>query len=143
MDSELLALIVDEGFVFVVAFLVLIYAARKVFKDEPQRLEDVIKNNSELMRQNSVSTENSTKAIEAMNEVLKTLNESMERNNEVNRKTLEVAKIADSKLTMLIRLALKYEVEDADEAIKDIETDVKDRMYQKRYQQEGGNEWTK
>lgn len=143
MDSELLALIVDEGFVFVVAFLVLIYAARKVFKDEPQRLEDVIKNNSELMRQNSVSTENSTKAIEAMNEVLKTLNESMERNNEVNRKTLEVAKIADSKLTMLIRLALKYEVEDADETIKDIETDVKDRMYQKRYQQEGGNEWTK
>lgn len=143
MDSELLALIVDEGFVFVVAFLVLIYAARRVFKDEPQRLEDVIKNNSELMRQNSVSTENSTKAIEAMNEVLKTLNESMERNNEVNRKTLEVAKIADSKLTMLIRLALKYEVEDADEAIKDIETDVKDRMYQKRYQQEGGNEWTK
>lgn len=138
MDSELLALIVDEGFVFVVAFLVLIYAARKVFKDEPQRLEDVIKNNSELMRQNSVSTENSTKAIEAMNEVLKTLNESMERNNEVNRKTLEVAKIADSKLTMLIRLALKYEVEDADEAIKDIETDVKDRMYQKRYRQEGG-----
>lgn len=143
MDSELLALIVDEGFVFVVAFLVLIYAARRVFKDEPQRLEDVIKNNSELMRQNSVSTENSTKAIEAMNEVLKTLNESMERNNEVNRKTLEVAKIADSKLTMLIRLALKYEVEDADETIKDIETDVKDRMYQKRYQQEGGNEWTK
>lgn len=143
MDSELLALIVDEGFVFVVAFLVLIYAARKVFKDEPQRLEDVIKNNSELMRQNSVSTENSTKAIEAMNEVLKTLNESMERNNEVNRKTLEVAKIADSKLTMLIRLALKYEVEDADETIKDIETDVKDRMYRKRYQQEGGNEWTK
>lgn len=138
MDSELLALIVDEGFVFVVAFLVLIYAARKVFKDEPQRLEDVIKNNSELMKQNSVSTENSTKAIEAMNEVLKTLNESMERNNEVNRKTLEVAKIADSKLTMLIRLALKYEVEDADEAIKDIETDVKDRMYQKRYRQEGG-----
>ena len=143
MDSELLALIVDEGFVFVVAFLVLIYAARKVFKDEPQRLEDVIKNNSELMKQNSISTENSTKAIEAMNEVLKTLNESMERNNEVNRKTLEVAKIADSKLTMLIRLALKYEVEDADEAIKDIETDVKDKMYQKRYQQEGGNEWTK
>lgn len=143
MDSELLALIVDEGFVFVVAFLVLIYAARKVFKDEPQRLEDVIKNNSELMKQNSVSTENSTKAIEAMNEVLKTLNESMERNNEVNRKTLEVAKIADSKLTMLIRLALKYEVEDADETIKDIETDVKDRMYRKRYQQEGGNEWTK
>lgn len=138
MDSEILALIVDEGFVFVVAFLVLIYAARKVFKDEPQRLEDVIKNNSELMKQNSVSTENSTKAIEAMNEVLKTLNESMERNNEVNRKTLEVAKIADSKLTMLIRLALKYEVEDADEAIKDIETDVKDRMYQKRYRQEGG-----
>ena len=143
MDSELLALIVDEGFVFVVAFLVLIYAARRVFKDEPQRLEDVIKNNSELMRQNSVSTENSTKAIEAMNEVLKTLNESMERNNEVNRKTLEVAKIADSKLTMLIRLALKYEAEDADETIKDIETDVKDRMYRKRYQQEGGNEWTK
>lgn len=143
MDSEILALIVDEGFVFVVAFLVLIYAARKVFKDEPQRLEDVIKNNSELMKQNSVSTENSTKAIEAMNEVLKTLNESMERNNEVNRKTLEVAKIADSKLTMLIRLALKYEVEDADETIKDIETDVKDRMYRKRYQQEGGNEWTK
>ena len=143
MDSELLALIVDEGFVFVVAFLVLIYAARRVFKDEPQRLEDVIKNNSELMKQNSVSTENSTKAIEAMNEVLKTLNESMERNNEVNRKTLEVAKIADSKLTMLIRLALKYEAEDADEAIKDIETDVKDRMYRKRYQQEGGNEWTK
>lgn len=138
MDSELLALIVDEGFVFVVAFLVLIYAARRVFRDEPQRLEDVIKNNSELMRQNSVSTENSTKAIEAMNEVLKTLNESMERNNEVNRKTLEVAKIADSKLTMLIRLALKYEVEDADETIKDIETDVKDRMYQKRYRQEGG-----
>lgn len=103
MDSELLALIVDEGFMFVVAFLVLIYAARRVFKDEPQRLEDVIKNNSELMRQNFVSTENSTKAIEAMNEVLKTLNESMERNNEVNRKTLEVAKIADSKLTMLIR----------------------------------------
>ena len=143
MDSELLALIVDEGFVFVVAFLVLIYAARRVFKDEPQRLEDVIKNNSELMKQNSVSTENSTKAIEAMNEVLKTLNESMERNNEVNRKTLEVAKIADSKLTMLIRLALKYEAEDADETIKDIETDVKDRMYRKRYQQEGGNEWTK
>lgn len=143
MDSELLALIVEEGFVFVVAFLVLIYAARRVFKDEPQRLEDVIKNNSELMKQNSVSTDNSTKAIEAMNEVLKTLNESMERNNEVNRKTLEVAKIADSKLTMLIRLALKYEVEDADETIKDIETDVKDRMYQKRYQQEGGNEWTK
>lgn len=138
MDSEILALIVDEGFVFVVAFLVLIYAARRVFRDEPQRLEDVIKNNSELMRQNSVSTENSTKAIEAMNEVLKTLNESMERNNEVNRKTLEVAKIADSKLTMLIRLALKYEVEDADETIKDIETDVKDRMYQKRYRQEGG-----
>ena len=133
MDSELLALIVDEGFVFVVAFLVLIYAARKVFKDEPQRLEDVIKNNSELMKQNSVSTENSTKAIEAMNEVLKTLNESMERNNEVNRKTLEVAKIADSKLTMLIRLALRYEVEDADETIKDIETDVKDKMYQKKY----------
>lgn len=143
MDSELLALIVDEGFVFVVAFLVLIYAARRVFKDEPQRLEDVIKNNSELMRQNSVSTENSTKAIEAMNEVLKTLNESMERNNEVNRKTLEVAKIADSKLTMLIRLALKYEAEDADKTIKDIETDVKDKMYQKRYRQEGGNEWTK
>lgn len=138
MDSEILALIVDEGFVFVVAFLVLIYAARRVFKDEPQRLEDVIKNNSELMKQNSVSTENSTKAIEAMNEVLKTLNESMERNNEVNRKTLEVAKIADSKLTMLIRLVMKYEVEDADEAIKDIETDVKDRMYQKRYRQEGG-----
>ena len=143
MDSEILALIVDEGFVFVVAFLVLIYAARRVFKDEPQRLEDVIKNNSELMRQNSVSTENSTKAIEAMNEVLKTLNESMERNNEVNRKTLEVAKIADSKLTMLIRLALKYEAEDADKTIKDIETDVKDKMYQKRYRQEGGNEWTK
>ena len=143
MDSELLALIVDEGFVFVVAFLVLIYAARRVFKDEPQRLEDVIKNNSELMKQNSVSTDNSTKAIEAMNEVLKTLNESMERNNEVNRKTLEVAKIADSKLTMLIRLALKYEAEDADKTIKDIETDVKDKMYRKRYQQEGGNEWTK
>ena len=143
MDSEILALIVEEGFVFVVAFLVLIYAARRVFKDEPQRLEDVIKNNSELMRQNSVSTDNSTKAIEAMNEVLKTLNESMERNNEVNRKTLEVAKIADSKLTMLIRLALKYEAEDADKTIKDIETNVKDEMYQKRYRQEGGNEWTK
>ena len=143
MDSEILALIVEEGFVFVVAFLVLIYAARRVFKDEPQRLEDVIKNNSELMRQNSVSTDNSTKAIEAMNEVLKTLNESMERNNDVNRKTLEVAKIADSKLTMLIRLALKYEAEDADKTIKDIETDVKDKMYKKRYQQEGGNEWTK
>ena len=143
MDSEILALIVEEGFVFVVAFLVLIYAARRVFKDEPQRLEDVIKNNSELMKQNSVSTDNSTKAIEAMNEVLKTLNESMERNNEVNRKTLEVAKIADSKLTMLIRLALKYEAEDADKTIKDIETDVKDKMYRKRYQQEGGNEWTK
>jgi len=143
LDSEILALIVEEGFVFVVVFLVLIYAARRVFKDEPQRLEDVIKNNSELMKQNSVSTDNSTKAIEAMNEVLKTLNESMERNNDVNRKTLEVAKIADSKLTMLIRLALKYEVEDADEAIKDIETDVKDKMYRKRYQQEGGNEWTK
>ena len=143
MDSEILALIVEEGFVFVVAFLVLIYAARRVFKDEPQRLEDVIKNNSELMKQNSVSTDNSTKAIEAMNEVLKTLNESMERNNDVNRKTLEVAKIADSKLTMLIRLALKYEAEDADKTIKDIETNVKDEMYQKRYQQEGGNEWTK
>lgn len=143
MNSELLALIVDEGFVFVVAFLVLIYAVKKVFKDEPQRLENIIKNNSELMRQNSVSTDNSTKAIEAMNEVLKTLNESMERNNDVNRKILEVAKIADSKLTMLIRLALKYEVEDADEAIKDIEADVKDGMYRKRYQQEGGNEWTK
>ena len=143
MDSEILALIVEEGFVFVVAFLVLIYAARRVFKDEPQRLEDVIKNNSELMKQNSVSTDNSTKAIEAMNEVLKTLNESMERNNDVNRKTLEVAKIADSKLTMLIRLALKYEAEDADKTIKDIETNVKDEMYQKRYRQEGGNEWTK
>ena len=143
MDSELLALIVEEGFVFVVAFLVLIYAARRVFKDEPQRLEDVIKNNSELMKQNSVSTDNSTKAIEAMNEVLKTLNESMERNNEVKRKTLEVAKIADSKLTMLIRLALKYEAEDADETIKDIETEVKDKIYQKRYRQEGGDEWTK
>lgn len=27
--------------------------------------------------------------------------------------------------------------------IKDIETDVKDKMYQKRYRQEGGDEWTK
>lgn len=133
MDNEILALIVEDGFVFTVAFLVLIYAARKVFKDEPQRLEDVIKNNSELMKQNSVSTENSTKAIEAMNEVLKALNESMERNNEVNRKTLEVAKIADSKLTLLIRLALRYEAEDADETIKDIEADVKNKIYQEKY----------
>ena len=109
--ENIVKLIAEQGVMIVIVAIVILYAAKLLFQDEPKEKKKLIENNTQAMADMADSAK-------VMADVVRTLNEENKLTNRLLHKILTCVKVADEKNNTIIQLLLK---ENAAEIIEKID----------------------
>lgn len=103
MDN-LIQVALENGISVAINVVVVLYIAKKFFKDEPKELQEIIQNN--------------THAMQKMADIAQNFKDAADTNVTLSHKILTSVKVADGKNDVILKVLLKEKAEDVIEGIK-------------------------